>query len=93
VATGPGILIDHLRRTLAPPLAGLPDDALLRRAARGGIEGEAAFGVLLRRHGPLVLRTCRAALGNIHDADDCFQAVFLVLVRRAATLVGHLARA
>jgi RNA polymerase sigma factor (sigma-70 family) len=44
---------------------------------------EAAFEALLIRHGPMVLRICRSTLRNAHDAEDAFQAVFLVLASRA----------
>ncbi len=67
-------------------LAGLSDEQLLGRfvARRAGAEN--AFGALVRRHGPMVLSVCQSALGDRHEAEDAFQATFLVLARRASSL-------
>ena len=48
---------------------------------------ESAFEALLRRHGPMVLATCRRLLVHTHDAEDAFQATFLILVRKATSIV------
>jgi RNA polymerase sigma factor (sigma-70 family) len=49
-------------------------------------EAEAAFTILVERHGPMVLSVCRHVLGDSHDAQDAFQATFLVLLRRAGSI-------
>jgi RNA polymerase sigma factor (sigma-70 family) len=79
-------VIPHLRRAaLGHDGAGLPDAELLTGyVAR---RDEEAFAVLVRRHGPMVFGVCRRVLGNTADAEDAFQATFLVLVRKAAAVV------
>jgi RNA polymerase sigma factor (sigma-70 family) len=68
-------------------VAGLTDGQLLERfAARSGETSEMTFATLVERHGPMVLRVCRAVLRNEHEAEDAFQATFLVLVRKEESL-------
>jgi RNA polymerase sigma factor (sigma-70 family) len=70
-------------RTLAAS-GGLTDGELLHRfAAR---RDESAFAALMQRHGPMVLGLCRSLLGHAQDAEDVFQATFLVLVRKPAAV-------
>jgi RNA polymerase sigma factor (sigma-70 family) len=65
----------------------LTDGQLLERFATDrGEASERAFAVLVERHGPMVLRACRALLRDEHEAQDAFQATFLVLVRRRGSL-------
>jgi RNA polymerase sigma factor (sigma-70 family) len=65
--------------------AGLSDSQLLERI-RTRTDDAAAFEALVRRHGPMVLGVCRRLLSELADADDAFQATFMVLVRRAQSL-------
>ena len=58
---------------------------LERFTAQGGETAELAFATLVERHGPMVLRVCRSVLRDPDEAQDAFQATFLVLVRRAGS--------
>lgn len=77
-------IVAQLRQAVAPPGDGLTDGQLLGRYIAH--RDEAAFAALVKRHGPMVLGVCRRMLGNAHDADDAFQAAFLVLVHKAGSL-------
>ena len=82
--------LDEIHRLFTEgTLAGLSDGELLERFAVRG-DGE-AFAAIVARHGALVLSVCRSALGSRGDADaeDAFQATFLVLVRRAGSFPLH----
>jgi polysaccharide biosynthesis/export protein len=78
-------VLHYLRTRLGPVGAeSTTDGQLVTRFVR---DGEiAAFEILMRRHGPLVWRVCRRFLASDHDAEDAFQATFLVLVRKASSI-------
>jgi RNA polymerase sigma factor (sigma-70 family) len=88
MATEPAVLLHHIRHLAATHEAGrLTDRELLQRFTAQ--RDERAFATLFRRHGPMVLRVCRRVLPHGPDAEDVFQATFLVFARKAATLRWH----
>jgi RNA polymerase sigma factor (sigma-70 family) len=78
-------VLRHIRVLAAGPTDGVVTDGALLRAflATGD---QAVFEALVHRHGPMVLRVCRRALGHEQDAEDAFQATFLVLARKASSV-------
>jgi membrane fusion protein (multidrug efflux system) len=78
----------HLRTLFNVGAIGARSDGqLLEQFATGrGEPRELAFAALVERHGPFVLRVCRAVLRDAHAADDAFQATFLALARKAGSL-------
>lgn len=75
------------RATAPPGIHSMPDESLLDRfLERGELEAQEAFRELTRRHGPMVLGVCRHILSQVHDAEDAFQATFLVLARKAGSI-------
>src|SRR5260370_26089868 len=78
-------LLHHLHKVLNTETARqLSDDEALQRFTAQ--QDESAFAALMQRHGPLVLSVCRHFLRHEQDAEDAFQATFLVLARQAGTI-------
>lgn len=81
-------VLTHLRRALDAHGTSVPTDAeLLGRYVTA--RDEAAFELLVWRHGTMVLHACRRLLGRAEDAEDAFQATFLALVRQAKSIRKH----
>ncbi len=77
-------ILEHLRRWAAPEAASLSDAELLARFVTE--RASDAFAALMQRHGRMVWSVCRNVLGQEQDAEDAFQATFLVLARKAASI-------
>jgi RNA polymerase sigma factor (sigma-70 family) len=78
-------VLRHIRQFVNARVADSPSDGeLLERYASRRDDG--AFAALVQRHGPVVLGVCRRVLRDAHEAEDAFQATFLVLVRKAGSL-------
>ncbi len=82
-----GAALRQINRLFADGVvAGLSDAQLLERFLSHGDAG--SFEALVGRHGPMVLSVCRGILRDPHDAEDAFQATFLVLVKTGGTIRG-----
>ena len=90
----PGCALRQLRALFAAGTAtGLTDSELLERyaarrseSAEAATAAEMAFAALVDRHGAMVWGVCHRVLGDAHEAEDAFQATFLVLVRKAGSV-------
>jgi RNA polymerase sigma factor (sigma-70 family) len=85
---GPGSFIQHIESLFDAGVIGEQSDRQLleRFTGRDRMAAELAFTVLVKRYGPMVYRACYAILRDPHEAEDAFQATFLVLARKARGL-------
>jgi RNA polymerase sigma factor (sigma-70 family) len=81
----PSNVIEHVRRMVLLHDGAEQTDVQLLDSFRRRRD-EAAFAALVRRHGRMVWAVCRRVVGNHHDAEDAFQATFLVLARKADSI-------
>ena len=82
------LILHHIRELATNPSERLVSDGeLLRRFTGQGDEG--AFATLVQRHGLMVLRVSQRILHHTHDAEDVFQATFMVLARKASAVSWH----
>jgi len=79
-------VVQHLRQTVRPRTGSGQTDRQLLDCFIAQRDDD-AFAAIVQRHGPMVLGVCRRLLPRHHDAEDAFQATFLVLVRKAASVV------
>ena len=85
-----GAAIRQMNRLWADgTVTGFTDAELLERFVSG--HDAAVFEALVGRHGPMVLGVCQGILRDPNDAEDAFQATFLILVKKSTTLRGHVA--
>jgi RNA polymerase sigma factor (sigma-70 family) len=81
-AADAAVIVQHIRRLAGGPSVGEASDRELLRHYTDRHD-EAAFAALVRRHGPMVWRACRRLLRQEQDAEDVYQATFLVLAKKA----------
>jgi RNA polymerase sigma factor (sigma-70 family) len=83
-----GAALSQIKRLMVDgTITGFPDAQLLDRFVSG--HDAAAFEALVAHHGPMVLSVCRGILRDPNDAEDAFQATFLILVKKSGTLRRH----
>jgi hypothetical protein len=83
-----GAALRQINRLFADgAVTGLSDAQLLERFV--GRRDATSFEALVARHGPMVLSVCRSVLRDPNDAEDAFQATFLILVKKAGSIRGN----